>query len=103
MAGDPPILPQPSPESGDKPPSAPRPLAPEPASFRGATTFWEPGGLKPRMKPMVASPEGAPAGMSLTKPTPAPLPERGAGVFLLVNLVAAGVAFTFAVLLAFKL
>jgi hypothetical protein len=61
------------------------------------------GMLKPRVKPASLTSEGTPAGASFTRPTPAPLPERGAGIFLFLSLIGATVAVVFLILVVYKL
>lgn len=75
------------------PQPAPKPLPSNPL----------PPHLRPRLKLAATSGDGMPLGASLTPPTPLPLPARGSGVLLFINLVAALIAITFALLLAFKL
>lgn len=57
----------------------------------------------PRVKMLVTQGDLTPAGATHTPPTPAPLPARGAGLHLVLSIVAAIVAVTFLVLLASKL
>ena len=58
---------------------------------------------KPRVKMLATSGDLAPAGATYTPPTAAPLPERGAGLHLLLSGAAATIAVVFLVLLAHKL
>ncbi len=65
--------------------------------------FGARGQASARLKPAATTGEGRPLGASLTTPVPAPLPDRGTGVFFLLSLISAIVAVTFAVLIAFKI
>jgi hypothetical protein len=63
-----------------------------------------PAGLtRPRLKHATATGHSAPSGSSLAPPRPNPLPARGSGFILFLNIVSALIAVTFAVLLAIKL
>ena len=70
------------------------------AEFVGANPI---GGSKPRIKLVTAPGELTPAGASFTPPTPAPLPDRGAGLHLSLSVLAAITALVFLALLAQKL
>ena len=58
---------------------------------------------KPRVKLLTTAGDLTPAGASFNPPTPAPLPERGAGLHLFLSVCAALTALVFLVLLAQKL
>jgi len=62
-----------------------------------------PGSFTPRVRPAAIPGESAPAGASLARPTPAPLPDRGAPLLLFITLAAAFLAVTFTILIALKL
>jgi hypothetical protein len=61
------------------------------------------GIIKPRLKHANTPGHRAPSGSTLAPPRPNPLPSRGSGVFLFLNLTAAVIALIFAVLLAIKI
>lgn len=76
---------------------------PEGAGAARAHRVPAPGSFTPRVRPVSVAGDTAPAGASFTPPTPAPLPDRGAALFLFITLVAALLAVTFTVLIALKL
>lgn len=78
--------------------AAPTNDAPEPTPRAPA-----PGSFTPRVRPAAIAGESAPAGAVLARPTPAPLPDRGAPMLLFITLAAALLAVTFCVLIALKL
>lgn len=57
---------------------------------------------RPRVRLVTTEGEQTPAGASYTPPTPAPLPERGAGWHLFLSMIAAVAAMTFLLLLLQK-
>lgn len=81
-------------------PATPQPPVSEPPALARVPA---PGSFTPRIKPLTPAGETAPVGASMTTPTPAPLPARGAPLFLLITLVAALLAVTFSILIALKL
>jgi hypothetical protein len=58
---------------------------------------------KPRVKMLATSGDLVPAGATFNPPTAAPLPERGAGLHLLLSALAATITVVFLVLLLHKL
>jgi hypothetical protein len=58
---------------------------------------------RPRVKMLATEGDVTPAGATYTPPTPAPLPERGAGIHLFLSVLAALAAIIFLVLLLQKL
>ncbi|MBE2212941.1 MAG: hypothetical protein IAE82_03645 [Opitutaceae bacterium] len=62
-----------------------------------------PGSFTPRVRPAAIAGDTAPAGASFARPTPAPLPDRGAPLLLFITLAAALLAVTFTILIASKL
>lgn len=84
--------------------SEPKKREPEDASPRPAEMPMAPVGMiKPRLKHGTVSGHRAPSGSTIATPKPAPLPSRGSGVFLFLNVTSAAIAVIFAVLLAIKL
>lgn len=61
------------------------------------------GLVKPRLKHATTPGQRAPSGATIAPPKPNPLPARGTGLVLFLNLTAAAIALIFAVLLAIKL
>lgn len=81
------------------PPPLPKPPAPEPAHMGP----YSGSPMKPKVKLADTSGDGIPAGASHHPPIPAPLPDRGAGLFFFINLAAAGIAVIFTFLIFLKL
>lgn len=81
----------PFPTPTDAPPA--RPVAPQPSNPFG----------RPPVKLARTAGRGLPVGASHQPPVPAPLPERGAGLFFFINLAAATIAVLFTFLIYLKL
>jgi len=58
---------------------------------------------KPHLRPAETHGPGAPAGSLHPTPAAAPLPKKGTGFLLTLNIVAAGIAVIFTLMLALKL
>lgn len=86
----------------DQPDSSARPES-RPARDEPALRVPAPGSFTPRVRPASIPGEVSPSGASLTTPTPAPLPDRGAPMMLFITLAAALLAVTFTILIALKL
>jgi hypothetical protein len=89
---------------GELEPVALAPLAPRAAqSLKPATTPPPSPLAKPRVKLAATGGDGVPLGASLTRPQPAPLPDRGAGLLLVLSVLCAAVAAIYALLIFSKL